>query len=164
MLPCGHSWGWGGGHIQAKRIEGFSFHLIKFNDGQVSLYYKGLIQCYFIHQSDIRISLISGVLREAGCGVGVGGSVGLLVGGGRKGCKNQQPFRSPNPQDWRLEVPTRSPAVGAGVRACCAPAVEPPSRSWSKRRRRGGSCCPGAKALSCGRDSAAARTRPPSWT
>lgn len=88
----------------------------------------------------------------------------LLCWGGGEAVKNQQPFRSPNPQDWRLEVPTRSPAVGAGVRACCAPAVEPPSRSWSKRRRRGGSCCPGAKALSCGRGSAAERTRPPSWT
>lgn len=73
-------------------------------------------------------------------------------------------FKSPNPQDWRLEVPTRSPAAGAGVRACCAPAVGHPNRTWSKRRPRGGSCYPGAKALSSGRGSAVGKTRPPSWT
>lgn len=73
-------------------------------------------------------------------------------------------FKSPNPQDWRLEVPTRSPAVGVGVHACRAPTVGPPDRTWGKRRPRGGSCCPEAKAQSSGRGSEGEKTRPPSWT
>lgn len=76
----------------------------------------------------------------------------------------KQPLKSLDPQDWRLEVPTRSPGVGAGVRACRAQTVGHPGRTWGKRRPRGGSCCPGAKALSSGRGSEAEKTRPPSWT
>lgn len=74
-------------------------------------------------------------------------------------------FKSPNPRDWRLEVPVVSPAVGAGVRACCAPAEEAPGRTWGNWRLRGGSWSPaGAKAMSSGLGSEGEKTRPPSWT
>lgn len=123
--------------------------LTKFNDRQVSLYYKigyysVISYMYLIWYTYQSFSFFPVFL----CRIWSSDSL----------------FKSPNPQDWRLEVPTKSPAVGVGVRACRAPAVGPPVRTWGKRRPRGGSCCPEAKALSSGRGSEVEKTRPPSWT
>lgn len=113
--------------IQVKRTKEFC-PKPNFNDRKVSLYYKVgyySVISYILNLIHLSVSFF---LVFVFCKIELSGIL----------------FKSPNPQDWRLEVPTRNPAVGAGVRACRAPTAGPPGRTLGKQRPRGGSCCPGA--------------------